>query len=109
MTTVYAIHAPEPKHLAKVINDMRKLGAPTIKVVDCGDYLFALEGSHRLAAAAKLGLAPNFDVIGQDDEIQIDGFDWFANGNTVWSETLYPAGEVVGELFSPNSAVAYWF
>ncbi len=107
MTTIYAIHAPEEAKLEAVIAEMRVLGAPTIRAIDCGDYLMALEGSHRLAAAAALELTPVFEIIEQDEEIDISGYDWFEAQN--WAGTVYAAGEVAGELFSPRQAVDYRF
>lgn len=107
MTTVYAIHGPEASKLEAVISEMRVLGAPTIRAIDCGDYLMAMEGSHRLAAAAALGLTPDFVVFEQDDEIDISAEDWFDSAN--WADEVYPAGEVAGELFSPTQAVPYRF
>lgn len=106
MATIYAIHAPQPAHLEAVKAEMQRLGAPRIEVVDCGDHYFALEGSHRLAAAAALGLSPELVVREQDEMIEITGYDWFEPMN--WAETVYPAGEVAGELYSPR-AVAYSF
>lgn len=106
MTTIYAIHATNADKLAGVVAEMRTLGAPTIRVVNCGDYYMALEGSHRLAAAAELGLRPILSVYEQDDDIEIDGFDWFDACN--WAGTRYPAGEVAGELYSVQ-AVSYKF
>lgn len=107
MRTIYAIHQPEAAKLADVTAQMREMGAPTIEVVDCGDYYMALEGSHRLAAAHALGLTPALVVREQDDMIDISGYDWFDAAN--WAETQYPAGEVAGELFAPTQAVAYSF
>lgn len=101
MTTIYTIHAPEADKLEAVKREMETLGAPTIRVVDCGDYLMALEGCHRIAAAHDLGIDPEFVVIEQDDAIDITGFDWFDAAN--WAETIYPAGEVAGELFSTQA------
>lgn len=105
--TVYAIHAPEAAKLAGVISEMMRLGAPTIKVIDCGDYYMALEGSHRLAAAAALKINPILEFIGRDEEIDISGSDWFEPQN--WAQTVYPAGEIAGELFAPSQAVDYRF
>jgi len=105
MTTIYAIHAPFAEKLATVKAEMEALGAPTIRVVDCGDHYMALEGSHRLAAAHALGLEPILTVIDQDDDLDITQFDWFDAAN--WFETTYKAGEVAGELFSPSQARAY--
>lgn len=106
MTTVYAIHAPTAEHLEEVKAEMAVRGAPTIQVVDCGDYYMALEGSHRLAAAHALGLEPSFVVFAQGDDLDITKFDWFDTTN--WAETVYPAGEVAGELYS-TQACAYRF
>lgn len=85
---------------------MASLGAPTIRVIACGDYYMALEGSHRLAAAHDLDIEPEFVVFEQDDEIDISEFDWFDGAN--WAQTVYPAGEVAGELYSVQ-AVGYRF
>lgn len=105
--TVCAIHGVDRAKLDVVIAEMRELGAPTIRVVDCGDYLMALEGSHRLAAAAELGLTPACIIIDQDQEIDISNYDWYEPQN--WDGSVYLAGEVAGELFSARQAVAYRF
>ncbi len=104
--TVYAIHAPDMDHLAEVVAEMEKRGAPTIEVVDCGDYYQALEGSHRIAAAKALDLVPVLVIHGQDDEIDITRFDWFDDAN--WAETTYPAGEVAGELGARPVPWSFW-
>jgi len=107
MATIYSIHAPFADRLEAVKSEMAALGAPTIRVVDCGDHFMALEGSHRLAAAHALGLEPKLLVFEQDDMIDITQFDWFDEAN--WGETTYQAGEVAGELFSPQQAQAWSF
>jgi len=105
MTTIYAIHGTDPDKLAQVIDEMRSLGAPTIEVVDCGDYMQALEGSHRLAAASALGLMPAMIIHEQGETLDVTGYDWFDEAN--WSGQEYTAGEVAGELFSaaPSGAL----
>lgn len=107
MTSIYAIHDVDTDYLSNVIAEMQTMGAPKIEVVDCGDYYMALEGSHRLAAAHALGLVPTLIIHEQDDALDISRYDWFDACN--WGETVYPAGEVAGELFSPQQAVAYSF
>lgn len=107
MTTIYAIHAAGNHRLSCVMLEMERMGAPTIEVVDCGDHYMALEGSHRLAAAASLGLAPKLVIHRQQDLIDISKYDWFEACN--WAATTYPAGEVASELFSPYQAVPYTF
>lgn len=98
---VYAIHAPAAAKLNAVKAEMLMLGAPSIRVVDCGDYYMALEGSHRLAAAADLDIAPAFVVFAQDDMIDVTGHDWYEPAN--WGGTEYTAGEVAGELYSTQA------
>lgn len=104
---IFAIHAPASDKLKEVIAEMKQMGAPTIEVVDCGDHYMALEGSHRIAAAAALELTPELVIYDQDDEINIQKYDWFDSAN--WAETRYPAGEVAGELYAPNQACDYQF
>jgi len=106
MTTIYTIHAPEIEKLELVKAQMATLGAPTIRVVDCGDYYMALEGCHRVAAAHDLDITPEWVTFEQDEVLDITEFDWYDPAN--WAETVYPAGEVAGELYSRNSC-AYSF
>ena len=106
MTMIYAIHDTDQEKLEGIIEEMKSAGAPAIRVVDCGDYYMALEGSHRLAAASALGIEPDLTILDQDDVIDISEFDWFESAN--WDDTEYPAGEVAGELYSVNS-VPYMF
>jgi hypothetical protein len=74
LVRVFAKHAPySDGHLGKVVNEMRWLGAPIVRVVEWGGEFFALEGSHRLAAAHWLGLVPQLIVetperAAEDDE-----------------------------------------
>lgn len=103
---IYAIHAPKPEKLSQVIEQMRVLGAPTIRVVNCGDHFMALEGSHRLAAAAELGLEPILTVYEQDEILDVTEHDWYDTAN--WGGERYTAGEVAGELYSIQ-ARAYKF
>lgn len=106
MTTIIAIHAPTSAKLEAVKAEMLALGAPTIEVVDCGDYYMALEGSHRLAAAHALGLVPELVIYGQDEVMDITSYDWYESAN--WAGTEYTAGEVAGELYS-SQGCAYGF
>lgn len=58
------------QHLRHVVEQMRKLGAPTIMAVwvECYDGWVALEGCHRLRAAAALRLTPIISPVDYDDE-----------------------------------------
>ena len=107
MTMIYAIHSTNADHLATVTAKMETLGAPTIRVVDCGDHYIALEGSHRIAAAHALGMEPILEIYDQDDVIEIGEYDWFEACD--WCGTSHAAGEVAGALFDPLAAVDYSF
>jgi hypothetical protein len=90
--------------------EMLIMGAPKIRAIECGDYLQALEGSHRLAAAYTLGIMPEFDLIAQDEMIDISLYDWYDDAN--WcaggETTMYLAGDVAYELHGVGN-VAYFF
>jgi hypothetical protein len=101
MTTLYTIHAVDQEKLAGVIAQMRELGSPAIRVVDCGDYLLALEGVHRIAAAAQLGVALDLDVLEQDELVAADSLDW----QDLQAGESYTAGELAGEAFSPSCGI----
>lgn len=63
MKTVFAKHLPyENGHLGEVTNDMKFMGAPTIRVMKYNNNFYALEGSHRLAAADYLNETPKLVV-----------------------------------------------
>jgi hypothetical protein len=63
MRTIYAKHEPYTDgNLAKVVAEMKQLGAPTLRVMDHGGKLCATEGSHRIAAANHLGMVPKLVI-----------------------------------------------
>jgi len=90
--SVRPINRPEPEHLETVKAEMKTLGSPTIRVADAGDFYVALEGSHRLHAAAELDVPVIFDVIDPEDDIDlrtldVDTMDEF-DGNIVSCDDL---------------------
>lgn len=99
ISTLYTVHGHNEQHVLAVMDEMRTLGAPKIRVVDCGDHYVAIEGVHRLEAAARLGIAPNLDVLDQNDLIEADSLDseMFLSGES------YTAGEIAGECYSQGS------
>lgn len=57
----------DENHLREVMTEMKKLGAPTIRVYHVmGDLYQAIEGCHRLRAAEKLEITPNIIVLNAD-------------------------------------------
>jgi hypothetical protein len=65
-----------PDHLAKVVTEMVAMGAPIIRIVqvDGADWQ-AVDGSHRLAAAAQLGIEPVLVAVDRDDSAEGHDFD----------------------------------
>ena len=96
ITTLYLVHPAEDRKVEEVKAEMRELGPPAICVVDCGDYYMAIEGCHRVMAAAELGIAPFLIVLAQDDLVEVDSLetDFFPPGET------YTARKIAGDYWS---------
>jgi|GEM_PF-1287291 len=94
--TIYLAHYHfQAAHLETVKAQMADLGAPTIRVVDCGDHYQAIEGCHRLRAAKALGLSPVIVVLGDDMPIsEIEGLDIEIDSDA----GLTTAGDLAGWL-----------
>lgn len=93
MTMIILPNAIDPSHLAEVRAAMEQLGAPTIRAIDAGDHLIAIEGSHRIQAAHDLGLAVNVEIVDEDGEIDLDTLDWDDYG---WfDERVVPAPDFI--------------
>jgi hypothetical protein len=62
------------EHLNAVKAEMETLGAPTIKAIWSEVYgaWLAVEGCHRLRAAAELGITPNIDDVSEEDVVNAD-------------------------------------
>jgi hypothetical protein len=70
-----ALHGVDESKLVDVIAEMRTMGAPTIRCVEDGNGAWAIEGTHRLAAAAALGMTPVLEIVDGDDDTEIRGLD----------------------------------
>jgi hypothetical protein len=54
-------------YLIEIIKKIEKLGPPRIRVFHIENDLYqAIEGSHRLRAAAAMGITPEFEVLASD-------------------------------------------
>lgn len=76
--SIVAVNATDEEHLECVTRQMVSLGVPAIRAIWSETYglWFAIEGSHRLAAAHNLGLVPEvIDVTGESIVTQKDGDD----------------------------------
>lgn len=71
---IYLVHDHyDEEHLAEVKADMLALGAPTVRVIDMGEGIYAaIEGCHRLRAAAALGITPDLNVLDYDAVADLD-------------------------------------
>lgn len=75
MRTIYAKHEPYNNgHLGEVVKEMEFQGQPTIRAVEYKGELFAVEGSHRLAAANHLGVVPKIVIEEEIEGIEINSF-----------------------------------
>lgn len=74
ITKINALHRinKNTEHYAEVKAYMIENGAPVIHVCDNGNGVYALEGSHRLAAAYELGIMPIFEEIEADESFEHD-------------------------------------
>ncbi|MGE8063894.1 hypothetical protein [Pseudomonas sp. NPDC089569] len=97
MNSLFTIHCVDQDKLTEVIHKMRGLGAPRIRVVDCVDFYIALEGTHQMAAAEVLGVAPILDVLEQDDLVDSSTLDW----DFLFGGVMCRAGELTDEVLSP--------
>lgn len=61
--TVVSLHGVNAVRLAEVVAEMRRLGPPTVRCVEVAGVLYAVEGTHRLAAAQALGVEPEMMVL----------------------------------------------
>ena len=81
-------------HLIKVMEEMKTLGAPTIRIYHVmNDIYQAIEGCHRLRAAAALGITPEFEEL-DDDTLRsdVDGLD-FEDGELPEESTIGTIGD----------------
>jgi hypothetical protein len=94
------LRAPHPAYdeerLKTVKLQMQQLGPPTIRIVTYADHHMAIEGCHRLAIAAELGIVPQFTVLPEDHPVETDtlGTDCFG------AAKVLPAGTIAREFFS---------
>lgn len=71
---LFAPHEPSPDHLRVVVAQMRRLGPPRLRAVwrrKAGAW-YAIEGSHRSAAAKHLGMVPVLERVRLRDEVDHD-------------------------------------
>lgn len=80
--TVKLLHEVDATKLGSVVAEMRQLGAPRVRAVwdDANAIWHAAEGTHRLTAAAQLGLIPTIVEISWEDAADLlnaeSGSDW---------------------------------
>ena len=97
MTLVILVNEIDRDHLAAVKKQMTVMGAPTVRAIDGGDHLIAIEGSHRIRAAQELGLPVNFEIITDDASVDLDSLDWDDNN---WFDERVVSGREFIEGFT---------
>lgn len=107
---ISAINKTDKIHLAEVIEEMKVLGAPVIRVYDNGDEIVALEGSHRLAAAAALDLTPVIVRMDEADKMETD-LDIYDDEGRPYGRRPVPVSLIVDCIMSSRgfSAPVYEF
>ncbi|AWM24079.1 hypothetical protein [Sinorhizobium fredii] len=80
MTTIVLLNDVNEEHLQAVKTEMAALGCPSIRAIDDGYRLIAIEGSHRLRAAEELGIAVNIEIVEEDADIDLYTLDWDHGG-----------------------------
>lgn len=94
MTTVLLPHTEfDADHLALVAEQMADLGAPTIRAFEALGMIAAIEGSHRLRAAEAAGVPVHFDILDQDDMIDLGTLD--IDTNNWFDEPIVSVGDLV--------------
>ena len=87
----------DENRLTAVIDKMKELGAPVIRAAIVGDGLLAaLEGAHRLAAAAKLGIAPIFIAYELYQLVDAEEYEW---GLSIEGDKVMAVGTAVGLIW----------
>src|SRR5258708_36023041 len=88
--------AYDEQKLKSVKAEMRKVGPPIIRVARYRDYYMAIEGCHRLTAAAELGFAPVLVVLATNESVEVASLDsdFFGDAKFVL------AGEVADRFYS---------
>lgn len=70
--TIVTINQVNEDHMVKVMEYAKTVGSVTVNVYDNGEMIYALEGSHRIEAANRLGLPLVLIPKEWDDEIATD-------------------------------------
>lgn len=100
-TALYAMHKTDEAKVLAVMDEMRNLGAPKIRVVDMGDHYQAIEGCHRIEAASRLGLELDLEILDAEEIVSADSLDL----QDLRKDAT--AGEIAELVFDARQAVPY--
>jgi hypothetical protein len=93
--------AYDAEKLEIVKTEMRRRGVPTIRVVRYPNYYMAIEGCHRLTAAAELGFAPVLVVLAANELVEVASLDSDFFGD----EKFVLAGEAADTFHSDLNSI----
>jgi hypothetical protein len=100
-TTIILVNKIDTGRLEEIKSEMAVLGSPTVRAFEACGYLVAIEGSHRLAAAAEIGLPVHIERIDTDEygDYSVAGTVDFAtldyDSNNWFDETVVSVGDFI--------------
>lgn len=99
-------HAVCDDHLEEVIEYMEILGSPRIRCIDIAGVLYALEGSHRVVAASRLGYTVECEVLDRDSAIDdLEGLDLDVCGRETVAELEDLLGVYPGPIVNVDTSI----
>jgi len=103
---------PDPLHLLRVAQEMEELGPPVVRCVLEKNIFWALEGSHRIAAAYSMFFHKKGGQFAEVLEVSkleiINGHDCLSKSGQTLPSSMR-AGEIVKEIQEARSYVLYPF
>jgi len=83
---IYCLNPVNEMHLSKVMRDMLSYNeGPTFKAIDMDGYYVALEATHRIEAARRLGYAVTPIPVHRDEIIRSDKVEGLEIGSKPWT------------------------
>lgn len=99
ITKINALHKinKNSDHYAAVKAYMIENGAPTIRVCDNGNGVYAIEGCHRISVAHELGIMPIFEEIDADmlvKDLDLD-FDTYGDDDMTVADMIEKSQQII--------------
>ena len=92
-------HKTDGKKVVEIMEEMEEMGSPTIRATETAYGMVALEGNHRIEAAYRLGIEPEFIVMEHDEIIENHGLQDFEGESMSVSDILEYIGTPGGKYY----------